>query len=222
MEITLLAWSGSLRPAYVAAKRCKSARSTKDLWRESFAISEKEMANFLDEKCIRFGHWSILEHVIFTFGIDKVPKSFTHQLITHRHISKAQRSDRHVRIERFVEPIEIWKTPEAHEIFLRANRQDRENYEALLKLGIKREKARSVMAVSSETAVVLTLNGRALVEMSRKRLCNRAEDTFREVVEWMRYRVEGECPYVASLCGAPCNFGACPEGEEGCHANVGG
>lgn len=67
-------------------------------------------------------HESPLEHAVFTFGIEGVSRSLTHQLVRHRLASYSQKSQRYVKEGSFdyVIPNEIKENQEAKEAFIQA------------------------------------------------------------------------------------------------------
>jgi thymidylate synthase (FAD) len=68
------------------------------------------------------GHLSVLEHGQATFYLTGVSRSFTHELVRHRHFSYSQLSQRYVAGEdtAMVEPDIIAADPELHELFTEA------------------------------------------------------------------------------------------------------
>ena len=71
---------------------------------------------------LEVGHLSVLEHGTVTFYFTGVSRSFTHELIRHRHFSYSQLSQRYVpeRDAAMVEPEAIAADPELHEKFVEA------------------------------------------------------------------------------------------------------
>src|SRR6478609_734635 len=68
---------------------------------------------------LEVGHLSVLEHGVVTFYFTGVSRSFTHELIRHRHFSYSQLSQRYVpeRNAAMVEPDVIASDPELHALF---------------------------------------------------------------------------------------------------------
>ena len=71
---------------------------------------------------LEVGHLSVLEHGTVTFYFTGVSRSFTHELIRHRHFSYSQLSQRYVpeRDAAMVEPEAIAEDPELHAKFVAA------------------------------------------------------------------------------------------------------
>jgi thymidylate synthase, flavin-dependent len=61
---------------------------------------------------IASGHYSILEHIYFTFLIENISRSCSHQLVRHRHFSYSQQSQRYCKLgteaEWYIEPNSIF------------------------------------------------------------------------------------------------------------------
>src|SRR5918998_1525752 len=83
---------------------------------------------------LEVGHLSVLEHGSVTFYFTGVSRSFTHELIRHRHFSYSQLSQRYVpeRDAAVVEPDVIAADPELHAVFDEAVATAMKAYEALL------------------------------------------------------------------------------------------
>jgi thymidylate synthase (FAD) len=71
---------------------------------------------------LEVGHLSVLEHGTVTFYMTGVSRSFTHELIRHRHFSYSQLSQRYVpeKDAAMVEPDVIAADPELHAKFVAA------------------------------------------------------------------------------------------------------
>ncbi len=127
---------------------------------------------------IEIGHLSVLEHGSVTFYFTGVSRSFTHELIRHRHFSYSQLSQRYVpeRNAAMVEPDVIAEDPELHARFVEATEASVRAYVELLE-GLEkkyadvenatlrrkqaRQAARAVLPNATETRIVVTGNYRA-------------------------------------------------------------
>lgn len=135
---------------------------------------------------LEVGHLSVLEHGTVTFYLTGVSRSFTHELVRHRHFSYSQLSQRYVpeRDAAVVEPDVIADDPALHELFMQATTASRDAYGKLLEGMEKRfaaqaaadgeakpnptllrkqarQAARSVLPNATETRIVVTGNYRA-------------------------------------------------------------
>jgi thymidylate synthase (FAD) len=127
---------------------------------------------------LEVGHLSVLEHGTVTMYLSGVSRSFTHELIRHRHFSYSQLSQRYVpeRNAAMVEPEAIASDPELHAKFIAATEASLTAYTELLE-GLQkkfadvenatlrrkqaRQAARSVLPNATETRIVVTGNYRA-------------------------------------------------------------
>jgi len=147
---------------------------------------------------IEVGHGSVLEHGVWSFLITGVSRSFTHELIRHRHFSYSQVSQRYVdeSDSRFVEPDVIAADPELHQAWADAVNAARSAYDVLvagleakfvdepektLRRKMARQAARSVLPNATETKIFMTGNARALRHFIELRGSEHAEREIRAV-----------------------------------------
>ncbi|HEX7745305.1 MAG TPA: FAD-dependent thymidylate synthase [Micromonosporaceae bacterium] len=153
---------------------------------------------------LEVGHLSVLEHGSVTFYFTGVSRSFTHELIRHRHFSYSQLSQRYVpeREAAMVEPAVIAEDPELHKRFLEATEASVRAYTELLE-GLERrfgdiesatlrrkqarQAARAVLPNATETRIVVTGNYRAWRHFIAMRATEHADVEIRELaVECLR------------------------------------
>jgi thymidylate synthase (FAD) len=153
---------------------------------------------------LEVGHLSVLEHGTVTFYFTGVSRSFTHELIRHRHFSYSQLSQRYVpeRNAAMVEPEVIAQDPELHKKFVEASEASVRAYTELLE-GLERrfadapsatlrrkqarQAARSVLPNATETRIVVTGNYRAWRHFIAMRATEHADVEIRELaVECLR------------------------------------
>jgi thymidylate synthase (FAD) len=153
---------------------------------------------------LEVGHFSVLEHGSATFYITGVSRSFTHELIRHRHFSYSQLSQRYVpeRDAAMVEPAVIAEDPELHKKFVEATEASLRAYNELLE-GLERrfadvanptlrrkqarQAARAVLPNATETRIVVTGNYRAWRHFIALRATEHADVEIREIaVECLR------------------------------------
>ena len=141
MKVTLLNHTPNPEQTIaMAAKLCYSASEIEDLKK---GLTEEKIEKFVD-RLAKMGHESPFEHVTFTFGIEGVSRSLTHQLVRHRIASYSQQSQRYVDAEDFeyVIPLSIQESTIIHhapddieytteDIFTHAMKVARENYVVL-------------------------------------------------------------------------------------------
>ena len=215
-----------------AAKLCYSKTDAATLLEN--ATDEKDAA-FI-KRLSNLGHESPLEHANFTFAIEGISRSCSHQLVRHRIASYSQQSQRYVDLEntfKVVVPEEIKSDMKAYETFISSVKKDIEDYVAIrdalvekynqqsdenskAKLKKALENARSVLPNACETKIVVSMNARSLLNFFRHRCCNRAQDEIRELAIIMLDEVLEVAPGLFSRAGAPCVYGLCSEGAMSC------
>ncbi|MER7331626.1 MULTISPECIES: FAD-dependent thymidylate synthase [unclassified Micromonospora] len=147
---------------------------------------------------LEVGHLSVLEHGSASFYFTGVSRSFTHELIRHRHFSYSQLSQRYVpeRDAAMVEPDVIAQDPELHKRFVEASEASLRAYNDLL-VGLEakftdepnptlrrkqaRQAARSVLPNATETRIVVTGNYRAWRHFIDMRATEHADVEIREL-----------------------------------------
>jgi thymidylate synthase (FAD) len=151
---------------------------------------------------LEVGHLSVLEHGSVTFYVTGVSRSFTHELVRHRHFSYSQLSQRYVpeRDAAMVEPDVIASDPHLHDLFVRAVDASTEAYAQLLD-GLEkrfaeegagaggrtllrkqaRQAARAVLPNATETRIVVTGNYRAWRHFVAMRATEHADVEIRKV-----------------------------------------
>ena len=78
-----------------AAKLCYSRIGIDDM-----SVTDEEAFKFVN-RLASMGHESPIEHVNFTFAVEGVSRSLTHQLVRHRIASYSQQSQRYVKLAQF-------------------------------------------------------------------------------------------------------------------------
>src|SRR5918996_3635889 len=158
-------------------------------------------------------HLSVLEHGTVTFYFTGVSRSFTHELVRHRHFSYSQLSQRYVpeRDAAMVEPDAIADDPELHKKFVEAAAASVKAYEALLE-GLQkrfadvpdatlrrkqaRQAARAILPNATETRIVVTGNYRAWRHFIAMRATEHADVEIRALaIECLR-QLQKEVPNV--------------------------
>lgn len=221
-----------------AAKICYSAVGVDEI---EESLDDQNTEKFIS-MLMDIGHESPIEHVSFTFAVEGVSRTLTHQLVRHRMASFSQQSQRYVKLEQFdyIIPPAIEKNQKACEIFVQAMNEDQENYDkivdalytqhlsALMSNGMDEKKASSkaekmsiedaryVFPNACETKIVFTMNARSLFNFFKHRCCNRAQWEIRALSIEMYKLVKVIAPTLFKNAGPGCVTGACPEGKMTC------
>lgn len=199
-----------------SARLCYSASGIEEL---NEKLTEDSISNLI-RKIIKLGHYSVLEHATFTFGIEGISRVTSHQLVRHRLASFSQQSQRYVKIKGegfpYIVPESIAKNDNLNKIFTDAVNKLDEIYRLLMDNGIKAEDARYILPQAVTTKIIITANARELLHIFKLRCCNRAQWEIREVAINMLKEVRKVAPILFEDAGPPCVSGPCPEGELSC------
>ena len=221
-----------------AAKLCYSPVGISEIEEN---LKGKNVDSFLN-MLVNLGHESPIEHVSFTFGVEGVSRTLTHQLVRHRIGSYSQQSQRYVKLEQFdyIIPPAIEKDEDAKTLFIKAMEEDQKYYDKLTETLFKKhynryilegakekearlkaekeaiEDARYVFPNACETKIVFTMNARSLSNFFRLRCCNRAQWEIRELAISMLKLVKSIYPTLFKNSGPGCVNGPCPEGTMTC------
>lgn len=221
-----------------AARLCYSSVGINELTEKM----DEERAKKLLESLMDMGHESPIEHAYFTFGVEGVSRSLTHQLVRHRIASYSQQSQRYVNLENFeyIIPPEIERNERAKKLFIDTMEKDRKAYSELVDILIEEhskelikegmdediarkkvekqsiEDARYVFPNACETKIIFTMNTRTLIHFFRLRCCNRAQWEIRKLAIEMLRILRREYPILFNNAGPPCYKGPCTEGKFTC------
>jgi len=163
---------------------------------------------------LEVGHGSVLEHAVWNFLFSGVSRSLTHELIRHRAgFGYSQLSQRYVdeSVAEYVEPAEIAKDPELHEIWLDAVAHSHRAYVSLAeklqqklqeepdkvtRRKLARQAARSVLPNATETKIFVTANARALRHFIELRASRFAEVEIRKLAIKVLEIMQSEAPHI--------------------------
>lgn len=179
---------------YAAARQCYSSKFAAEIFDDKQENSSKKAG--LIKGLVKAGHESPLEHAKFTFAIEGVSRSLSHQLVRHRMASFSQQSQRYVKAEKFnfIIPPSIESDKTLKDEFLRIMSETQKSYNKLLErfkqkniLGQNaKEDARFVLPQGIETKIVVTMNCRELLHFFKLRCSKAAQWEIRELANQMR------------------------------------
>ena len=228
---------------WVAARTCYSEKSPVEMWEDinkdnmKFNVLEMEKHWNLVKKVLESGHQSVAEHVYFTFAIEGISRSCSHQLVRHRAgIVFSQQSQRYVEIKEDYQSVgddgtitnenNYLERTDLIEILDKYFVWDHNNYaqyHALLQslycylfqvqeLKIKPEDARQVLPNATKTNITMSLNFRELIHICNLRLCTRAQLEIRQLFKAIKEEVNKVEPRLADLLVPSCEVhGMCFE-----------
>lgn len=221
-----------------AAKLCYSSVGVSDI---EDNLDDENVESFLS-LLMRLNHESPIEHVNFTFAVEGVSRTLSHQLVRHRIASYSQQSQRYVKLDQFeyIVPPAIENNEKARDVFHRAMQEDQKYYDEIVDIlftqymdeyknkgedekSIKSkaekraiEDARYIFPNACETKVVFTMNARSLLNFFSLRTCNRAQWEIREMAILMLREVKAVYPVLFKNAGPNCLTGPCTEGNMTC------
>jgi thymidylate synthase (FAD) len=151
----------------------------------------------LIELALNFKHFSVFEHVNFTFAIEGISRSCSHQFVRHRFFSFTQQSQRYVKEHGFpfVIPPTIQSEERALSLFLKLMEDIDNAYKELSRLVLV-EDARFVLPNATETKMVATANARELMHFLKLRLAPVAQWEIRALAELMFNEVSKVAPNI--------------------------
>jgi thymidylate synthase (FAD) len=168
-----------------------------------------------------YGHESVIEHACFTFFVENISRSLTHQLVRHRIASYTQQSMRYVDLtksrEYFIRPRTISENEELAGLFDDVMTKCKNAYDILRKSGIPPEDSRFVLPIATQTKIAITMNARELRHFFAMRCCLRAQWEIRQLANRMLRICRTAAPSLFENAGPSCvKLGYCPEGELTC------
>ena len=125
-----------------AAKLCYSQVGIDEILEN---LDEQKTNKFINT-LMTYGHHSPIEHVSFTFAVEGISRSLTHQLVRHRLASYSQQSQRYVQLKQFeyIIPPSIEKDEQAKGIFIKSMKCIQEEYNQLVEILSENELASSI------------------------------------------------------------------------------
>ncbi len=169
------------------------------------------------KELVKHDHLSPVEHASFTFALEGVSRSLSHQLVRHRIASYTQQSQRYVKVNTnnqdwFVIPL-TYDTVERKHAFVERMKIIAGWYESDIKNGIPGEDARFLLPNATKTNIVVTMNARELLHFFNLRCCARCQWELRDVATEVLRQVKKIAPAIFENAGPSCMKGFCPEGD---------
>lgn len=178
-QVTLL-HCDNLEQAVHMARICYASHS------KSTPTSDKRLL----QSCVRKGHHSVLEHVSYSWDIEGVSRSCTHQLVRHRiGAAYSEQSQRYVRL-RESKPVipPSWKEKlsdhqynMAHVTFV----DIWDMYDTMIEAGVPVEDARYILPNATPSRIGVTFNWRSTYNFFRQRMDKNAQWEIRGVAHAM-------------------------------------
>ena len=160
----------------------------------NFKPSEKDVKHLI-HLALKLGHYSVFEHISFTFAVEGISRSCSHQFVRHRFFAFTQQSQRFIEESDFpyIIPETIKKDREAYKLFNEAMQYISSIYKKLAdKVPI--EDARFILPNATETKLVATANARELMHFFHERMSKYAQWEIRGVAKLMFEEVKKVAP----------------------------
>ena len=239
LKVKLVAYTQEPEKLVAAsAKLCYSQLGAEELMDN---LSDDKVEGFLN-MLMDFGHQSPIEHCSFSFAVEGVSRSLTHQLVRHRLASYSQRSQRYVSEGQFqyIIPPAIKEDEVAKKMYVEAMEHSQKVYDEIadrlqekylkeyIANGVDEKRAKSdaqkraiedaryVLPNACETKIMITMNSRSLLHFFNVRCCERAQWEIRQMAEEMLKEVKKVAPIIFKKAGPSCVSGPCPEGRMTC------
>lgn len=174
-------------------------------------MREGNAEDFVKRVIMARKHYSVLEHVSFTFEL-VTTRAIANQIVRHRMAAYCQESMRYVRMDRktgglpVIAPYQFDNWPEeAKKLWLEAVQVSEDNYMDLLKMKIKAEDARGVLPLDTATVLVATWNLRELLHILYHPVSGRctnshAQPQTRQLFTYLENEIKNKLPFVYELC----------------------
>ncbi len=180
------------------------------------SVEELDTKKFIS-KIMGVRHFSVLEHVSSTFGVEGISRVASHQLVRHRLASYSQKSQRYVTEKdpfTYIIPPKILENEESCKEYEQFMEESQKLYSKFVGTGIPAEDARFVLPNAAETKLVMTMNARELMHFFEVRTCNRAQWEIKDTAKKMYKLVYIQASLIFQYAGPACvSKGKCPEGE---------
>lgn len=214
MHVRVLTYTPEpLRLLHTAARTCYSPGSPAVLWEEASSPTSQQR---LIRHVVASGHHSILEHVSFTFALEGLSRSASHQLVRHRLAAYSQQSQRYVKGPfDYVTPAS-WERAggELAQHYHRTMAELNHLYQQALEAGIPAEDARFILPNACTTNLTMTMNMRELIHVVGLRTCVRAQWEIRQLFNQVAQAVEDIDPFLGAFLVTKCErLGYCDERE---------
>lgn len=215
----------------IAASNCVSGNPLYEICND-LKVNKSKVRKII-ETIKKNHHYSVFEHVSFTFAISGVSRVLLAQITRHRIASFSVRSMRYAPInetntsmfgttmeeQRIMNNNPSVVSDDSLRTFIEAYLKSSKYYHELISKGVSQENARYVLPNGFKTSIVLTMNARELIHFFGLRCCVHAQSEIRKLAMAMAEIVIQVAPIIfEGLNGPQCEqLGYCPEGNRSCH-----
>lgn len=165
-------------------------------------------------------HNGVLEHPVFTFGVEGVSRDFLQQMARHRHTSFDVQSLHYtVAQEGFNMAAPKGLGIVQREAWEKARESSWQVYKKLVAEGVPKETARHILPGGIETRLLMTACLRQWMTFVNLRVCDVNCDEIRTVAMKVKKHLEKLMPYLEPYLGPSCHTDSyCAEGKKFCSA----
>ncbi|MCD6107836.1 MAG: FAD-dependent thymidylate synthase [Caldisericaceae bacterium] len=180
------------RPDYTVAVAMRQSRFKGSIM--SLNLKEDEVEHLV-HLAIKLGHFSVFEHISFTFAVEGISRSCSHQFVRHRFFAFTQQSQRFIKESDFpyIVPESIKNKKESYKLYTETMEYLKDVYKKLSD-EVAIEDARFILPNATETKLVATANGRELMHFFHERISKYAQWEIRKVAEIMLREVKKVAP----------------------------
>lgn len=201
---------------YAAARGCYSTLSSVDILAVGLTDpSTPKTKERVIHDILKSGHHSCCEHANYTFCIENISRSCSHQLVRSRIASFSHQSLRYTLAQdgQFRIPDSIAMRPATKEIMECHINACKGIYDKLVALGIPKEDARDALPMCTTSHITVTMNARELRHFFTLRTCRRAQQEIRDIANNMLAICYSLHPLLFQECGPYCatHNGQCKE-----------
>ena len=203
MEVSLINFTKNARELLIFTKNTRHL-SGESRFEDVLDMTERAKNEELDYVFNTIS--SSWEFVNYTFLLQDVTRSMTHQTVRHRHMSFAQQSLRVFPAESFKYfiPDKLEKEKFQLAIYDATMSQTQENYNLMLEHGVNVQDARGVLPMNICTNIIVGANLRSLSSLMETRLCVRAQGEFQMAAMLMRNLVVDVHPWAEKVLAPLC------------------
>jgi thymidylate synthase (FAD) len=211
--------------SYLAMHQCYSEKVIIDEIEKLSELSESELGKRVVNNCLKFGHYSVIEHPTISFCVSGFPHNVMAQATRHRHLSFSVQSQRYT-CQRILDVSDSFSCDELEKVFyfrptgfyldregnkyeysqtdryedMRITRQLIEFYEGRIKLdGHAPEHARDLLPQNIRQDFVVTFNARSLLHFCDLRLPKDAQLEIRTLAQMLFEQFKQWMPSVAEF-----------------------
>jgi len=170
------------RPDYTVAVAMRQSRFKGSIM--SLNLKEDEVEHLV-HLAIKLGHFSVFEHISFTFAVEGISRSCSHQFVRHRFFAFTQQSQRFIKESDFpyIVPESIKNKKESYKLYTETMEYLKDVYKKLSD-EVAIEDARFILPNATETKLVAT----------HERISKYAQWEIRKVAEIMLREVKKVAP----------------------------